>query len=113
MSELLPIDPRSAEELTPGELQEVDENMFSPTARNRTNLRERCNADFNPRQQVVDFGAQAKSDFCRSRHAVDDFQLHAQDRLEVVTISMYLLLCIGPYVSMMLPLTVNSVLQLI
>jgi hypothetical protein len=85
MPEWLPIDPRSAEELTPGELQDVDENMFSPTARNPINLRERCNVDFSPRQQVVDFGAQAKSDYCRSRHAVDDFQLHAPDRLEVVT----------------------------
>jgi hypothetical protein len=84
------IDPRSAEELTPGELQDVDENMFNPTAGNRINLRERCNVDFNPRQQVVDFGAQAKSDYCRNRHAVDhDFQLHAPDRLEFVTLAHY------------------------
>jgi hypothetical protein len=82
MPELLPIDPRSAEELTPGELQDVDENMFNPTAGNRINLRERCNVDFNPRQQVVDFGAQAKSDYCRNRHAVDDFQLHAPPSLQ-------------------------------
>jgi hypothetical protein len=81
MPELLPIDPRSAEELTSGALQDVDENMFSPTARNRTNLRERCNADFSRRQQVVGFGAQAQSGYCRSRHAGDNFQLPAQDRL--------------------------------
>jgi hypothetical protein len=85
MPKLLPIEPRSAEELTPGELQDIDGNMFSPTARNRSNLRERCNADFSPRQQVVDFGAQAQSGYCRSRYAGDDFQLPAEDRLEVVS----------------------------
>jgi hypothetical protein len=63
MPELQPIQPRSAEELTPGELHSFDEIGLSP-ALSRS----------GPYEQMVKYGAQPRSGYYGSRYAGDDFQ---------------------------------------
>jgi hypothetical protein len=75
MPELQPIEPRSAEELTPGELHSLDEIGLSP-ALSRS----------GPYEQMVKYGAQPRLGYYGSRYAGDDFQSeYGYNKKEFVT----------------------------